>query len=200
MPVEVVVIGVSTGGPVALTALLPLLPRGLPVPVLIVLHMPPIFTQVLAKSLATSCSMPVVEATADEPIRPGQVYLAPGGSHMTVTPGRRIGLNQDPPENFCRPAVDVLFRSVAREYGSAVLAIILTGMGSDGTKGCEVIRKAGGRVLAQDEGTSLVWGMPGMVVKAGLADEVLPLGQIAATIVRRVRAGRSPDGPRPATP
>ena len=189
-PVGVVVVGVSTGGPAALADLLPQLPAGFPVPVAVVLHMPPVFTRLLAERLSAACPCPVVEAADGDPVHPGRVYLAPGGYHMTVARGR-VSLNQDPPENFCRPAADVLFRSAAREYGPATLAVVLTGMGGDGTKGCELVRAVGGQVIVQDQKTSVIWGMPGSVVRAGLADEILPLDQIVPAVTRRVQVGRA---------
>jgi len=202
LPVEVVVIGISTGGPNALAAIMPQLPADLPVPVLIVQHMPPVFTRLLAERLSAKCPLPVQEAVAGEPILPGRVYVAPGDFHMfaerspttglAAGPRRQIGLSQAAPENSCRPAVDVLFRSAATVYGSATLALVLTGMGSDGLHGCEAIRAVGGTVLAQDEATSTVWGMPGFVARAGLAETLLPLGDVAAAIARRVRDSRAP--------
>lgn len=192
--VELVAVGVSTGGPAALAQMLPALPAGLPIPVVIVLHMPPMFTTLLAERLAAACAVPVAEGVDGEPLRPGHVYLAPGGYHMAVVRdrGARITLNQDPPENYCRPAVDVLFRSAAKAYGPTCLAVVMTGMGSDGTRGGEAVHAAGGQVLVQDQATSVVWGMPGSVVRAGLADEVLPLGQIAPAITRLARGNRPP--------
>ncbi|HRD68052.1 MAG TPA: chemotaxis response regulator protein-glutamate methylesterase [Candidatus Competibacter sp.] len=191
--VDVVAIGVSTGGPNALAALLPRLPATFPVPILIVQHMPPIFTRLLAERLATQSTLAVAEGTAGEILQPGQVRVAPGGSHMVL---KRQGtqvylqLHQGEPENSCRPAVDVLFRSVADVYRGNSLAVILTGMGSDGLRGCEVIRQAGGQILVQDEASSVVWGMPGFVAKAGLADSQIPLSQLAGEILNRVRTGR----------
>ncbi len=191
--VDVVVIGVSTGGPPALAALLPRLPASFPVPILIVQHMPPIFTRLLAERLATQSSLAVAEGAAGEILRPGQVVVAPGGSHMALErQGNqiRLQLHQGEPENSCRPAVDVLFRSVADVYRGNTLAVILTGMGNDGLRGCEAIRKAGGQILVQDEASSVVWGMPGFVAKAGLADGQIPLSQLASEIMSRVRMGR----------
>lgn len=191
--VEIVAIGVSTGGPNALSAMLPQLPADLPVPVVIVQHMPPVFTKLLAARLDDACDLRVLEGAAGMPVLPGQVIVAAGGTHMVVErrAGRvQIATNNEPPENSCRPAVDALFRSVAATYGRAALGVVLTGMGSDGLRGCEHLREAGGRVLAQDEQTSVVWGMPGFVARAGLADRVLPLNEIAPEIVRRTRAGR----------
>jgi len=192
-PVEIVAIGVSTGGPNALAELMPGLPGHLPVPVVIVQHMPPVFTRLLAERLDTTSPVTVREGLAGEELKAGEAWIAPGNYHMILEKtavGSRIALQQEPPENSCRPAVDVLFRSVANVYGAATLAVILTGMGQDGMRGCEVIREAGGQVLAQDEATSVVWGMPGFVANAGLADQVLPLNRIAGEIVRRVRLGR----------
>mgnify|MGYP001806863176 CR=1 FL=1 len=197
--VEVVVVGVSTGGPNALAEVLPALPADLPVPVLVVQHMPPVFTQLLAKRLDSACKVRVYEGSPAARPTPGTVWVAPGDHHMTVTrdhTGPRVHLNQAPPENSCRPAADVLFRSAAAAYGPGVLAVVLTGMGQDGLRGCEVIAESGGQILAQDEATSVVWGMPGFVARAGLADRVLPLPVIAHEIVRRVQATRLRAGER----
>ena len=191
--VDIVAIGVSTGGPNALAALLPRLPAHFPVPILIVQHMPPIFTRLLAERLAAQSTLPVAEATAGEVLQPGHIRLAPGGSHLVLERQGaqvRLQLNQDPPENSCRPAVDVLFRSVAATYRGNVLAVVLTGMGNDGLRGCEVIRNAGGQILVQDEASSVVWGMPGFVAKAGLADGQIALNQLAGEILNRVRTVR----------
>lgn len=193
--VDVVVVGVSTGGPNALARVLPELPADLPVPVLIVQHMPAGFTGLLAERLAKAARLPVKEAAGGERLAPRAAWLAPGGSHLEIAsavPGWGLRLTQEAVENSCRPAADVLFRSAARAFGPGVLAVMMTGMGQDGQKGCEAIRAAGGQVLAQDEATSVVWGMPGSVVKAGLADKVLPLEQLAGEIVKRARAGRDP--------
>jgi two-component system, chemotaxis family, protein-glutamate methylesterase/glutaminase len=183
----VLVIGSSTGGPEALTKVLPLLPATLPVPVLLVQHMPPVFTRQFAQRLDRLCPLTVVEATDGSPLVPGTVHIAPGDFHLTVgTSGaaRRTALNQAPPENFCRPAVDVLFRSAVAAYDGAVLGVVLTGMGSDGRTGAGQIREAGGTVIAQDQATSVVWGMPGAVTQAGFADEVVPLGRVAEAVLR----------------
>lgn len=191
--VDVIAIGLSTGGPNALAALLPKLSAQFPVPIVIVQHMPPIFTRLLAERLANQSALPVAEGTAGEILRPGQVRIAPGGSHMIVERQGtqvRLQLHQGEPENSCRPAVDVLFRSVAEVYRDNVLAVIMTGMGQDGLRGCEVIRKNGGYILAQDEASSVVWGMPGIVVKAGLADGQIALPQLAREILSCVRIGR----------
>ena len=193
--VEIVAIGISTGGPNALAEVIPRLPADLPVPVVIVQHMPPIFTRFLAERLASKSRIGVAEAVPDQPVTPGHAWLAPGNFHMVVKRNGTavlIQTHQGPPENSCRPAVDVLFRSVAAAYGSGALGVVMTGMGQDGLRGCENIREQGGQVIVQDEATSVVWGMPGFVAQAGLADKVLPLGQMADEIVRRVRDRRGP--------
>ena len=192
--IELLAIGASTGGPNALAAVLPELPGDLPVPVVIVQHMPPVFTRSMAERLDAQSAIAVSEAAPGEVIEPGHAYVAPGDFHMSLVrnaPRARLRLHQAPPENSCRPAVDVLFRSAADVFGGATLAVVLTGMGKDGLNGCGTIREAGGQVLVQDEATSVVWGMPGFVAKAGLADQVLPLDRIATEIVRRVKLGRS---------
>jgi two-component system chemotaxis response regulator CheB len=183
----VLVIGSSTGGPEALTKVLPLLPASLPVPVLLVQHMPPVFTRQFAQRLDRLCALTVVEAGDGTPLVPGTVHIAPGDFHLTIGSSgaaRRTALNQAPPENFCRPAVDVLFRSAVAAYDGAVLGVVLTGMGSDGRVGAGQIREAGGSVIAQDQATSVVWGMPGAVTQAGFADEVVPLGRVAEAVLR----------------
>jgi len=191
----VVVIGVSTGGPAALDILLPALPANFPLPVLIVQHMPELFTRLFAERLNGRCQLPVREAADADTVRPGAIYIAKGNWHMEVVPAARPGalhslrLTQGPLENHCRPAVDVLFRSAAAAWASGVLAVVLTGMGSDGMLGARVIRENGGSVLAQDQPTSAVWGMPGAVTNAGLAHRVLPLNAIAPEILRL--AGRT---------
>lgn len=192
--VDIVAIGVSTGGPNALSLLLPQLPGDFPVPIVIVQHMPPVFTRLLAERLGSQSTLKVSEGTPGAALLPGHVYVAPGDYHMIVRRDgatMRIQTNQETPENSCRPAVDVLFRSVVDNYRSGTLGVILTGMGQDGLRGCERIREVGGQILAQDEASSVVWGMPGFVARAGLADQVLPLKEIAADIVRRVRKGRA---------
>jgi len=191
----VLVIGSSTGGPEALSKVLPLLPASLPVPVLVVQHMPPVFTTQFAQRLDRLCALRVVEAVDGTPLVPGVVHLAPGDFHLTVASGRggrRTALDQGAPENFCRPAVDVLFRSVVAAYDGAVLAVVLTGMGSDGRIGAGQVRDAGGYVIAQDQATSVVWGMPGAVTQAGFADEVLPLDRVADAVQRNLPAARPP--------
>lgn len=182
---DILAIGVSTGGPNALTEIFRHLPGDLPVPIVIVQHMPPVFTKYLAERLDAVSPVEVREATAGQVLQPGVAWLAPGNFHMALTRTAKapaIQLHQGPPENSCRPAVDVLFRSVAEIYGSATLGVVLTGMGQDGLRGCEAIAAVGGRVLAQDEATSVVWGMPGAVTNAGLADAILPLPRIAAEL------------------
>lgn len=195
-PIDIIAIGVSTGGPSALAALLPALPATLPVPIVIVQHMPPMFTRLLAERLDTQSAITVAEGRAGMALAPGHAYLAPGDFHMTLE--RRgvnvvVALNQDPPENSCRPAVDVLFRSVVAQFGRGTLGVVLTGMGQDGLRGCELIREAGGQVVVQDEVSSVVWGMPGFVARAGLAHRVLPLNTIAGELVRRT----APSSARP---
>lgn len=187
--IELVAIGVSTGGPNALTEIFKALPGDLRVPVLVVQHMPPVFTKYLAQRLDAVSELEVAEARGGELLEPGRAWLAPGDYHLALQrTGRGVvaRLNQGPPENSCRPAVDVLFRSSAEVYGAGVLGVILTGMGADGQRGSECIRHEGGRVLAQDEASSVVWGMPGAVVGAGLANEILPLSGIAARISQLV--------------
>jgi len=187
---SIVLIGVSTGGPAALDVLLPALPERFPLPILIVQHMPELFTRILADRLNSRCRLRVREASDGDPIRPGSVYIARGNWHMEAVAAAlpksptALRLNQDPQENHCRPSVDVLFRTAANIYGAGVLAIVLTGMGSDGLNACRKIRELGGAVLAQDEATSTVWGMPGAVTNAGLANKVLPLEMIAPEILR----------------
>jgi len=186
----VLVIGVSTGGPAALDQLLPLLPAGFRLPVLIVQHMPELFTRLFADRLNGRCPLAVREAEQGGPVRPGTIHIARGNWHLEVMAATHPGspptlhLSQGALENHCRPAVDVLFRSAASVYGAGVLAVVLTGMGSDGAAGCRIIRSQGGSVLAQDQASSAVWGMPGAVASAGLAHKVLPLGAIAPEILR----------------
>jgi two-component system chemotaxis response regulator CheB len=188
--VDVVAIGVSTGGPNALAKLLPTLPADIGVPILIVQHMPAMFTKLLAERLASKCQIRVDEAVPGAILEPGQAWIAPGDFHMVVQRQGdvvRLATHQAPPENSCRPSVDVLLRSVAQVYNGRAIAVILTGMGQDGLHGCKCIREVGGQVLAQDKASSVVWGMPSFVVNAGLADKILPLDQIAGEIIRRIR-------------
>ena len=193
--VEIVAIGASTGGPNALSVLLDQLPAEFPVPIVIVQHMLASFTRHFAQRLASQCKIKIVEATAGDVLVPGCAYVARGDYHLVVE--RRAGrasltINQDPLENFCRPAVDVLFRSVAASYGSGTLAVVLTGMGHDGLAGCGAICQAGGDVIVQDEATSVVWGMPGFVARAGLASDVLALDQVGREVRRRVGLRAAP--------
>jgi two-component system chemotaxis response regulator CheB len=191
--VEIVAIGTSTGGPAALAEVFAGLPADFPVPIVIVQHMPPMFTRLLAERLSAEFSLKVQEGFSGAHLEPGTAWIAPGDHHMTVVrdAGKtRLVLHQGPPENSCRPAADVLFRSVAAAYGPAVLAVVLTGMGQDGYRGSEAIREARGHVIVQDEHTSVVWGMPGFVARAGLANRVLPLAMIAPEVVQRVAVGR----------
>jgi two-component system chemotaxis response regulator CheB len=189
---QVVAIGVSTGGPAALGRLVPALPAGFRLPVLVVQHMPALFTRLLAERLDAASPLQVKEAAHGEPVEPGRILIAPGDYHLKVVrdgASVRVALDQSPPLNSCRPAVDALFSALADVYGGAVLAVVLTGMGYDGLRGAEVLKARGARVLAQDEATSVVWGMPGAVVSAGLADRVVPLDEMAGEILRL--AGRS---------
>jgi two-component system chemotaxis response regulator CheB len=191
--VDVVAIGTSTGGPNALAEVIPHLPQNFPVPIVIVQHMPPTFTRFLAERLTASSSLKVREGVSGAVIEPGQAWIAPGDFHMNLRregTSVRLGVFQTAHENSCRPSVDVLFRSVAEAFGQNVLAVVMTGMGQDGLRGCEHVKEARGQVIVQDEATSVVWGMPGFVAKAGLADNILPVMEIADEIVRRVSRGR----------
>ena len=204
-PIEVVVIGLSTGGPSALEQLLPKLPKDFPVPVLIVQHMPKLFTGALAERLDKCCALRVEQAYDNATIRPGTVWLAPGDAHMEIAPRRamtneedrgaagrssRVRLHQEEPLNHCRPSVDYLFFSAARMYGAGTLALVMTGMGADGLNGARAVHEGGGVVLAQDEASSAVWGMPGRVSEAGIASATLPLWGIAGALKQRVSEGR----------
>jgi two-component system chemotaxis response regulator CheB len=192
--VDVLAIGSSTGGPDALALVLTAMPTDLAVPIVVTQHMPPVFTRMFAERLNRSTPLRVVEAADGMELTPATVYIAPGDRHLgLLRRGATIvtQLSGAPPENSCRPAVDVMFRSVAALYGAAVCAAVLTGMGQDGRGGAKVLRDAGAEVLAQDEATSVVWGMPGAVVAAGLATEILPLDKIAPALVARVKVGRS---------
>lgn len=185
---KIVVIGVSTGGPAALGRILPKVPGEFQLPILIVQHMPPFFTRMLAERLDSSCQLTVEEATQSEAVNAGKILIAPGDFHMKVAAqsGKvRVCLDQSLPQNSCRPAVDTLFASIAEVYGGAVIGVILTGMGQDGLRGAQILKAKGATILAQDEASSVVWGMPGAVVHAGLADRVLPLEQVVPEILRR---------------
>ena len=189
-PVQAVCIGVSTGGPMALMQVFSQISTPLSVPIFIVQHMPPSFTALLAARLSAAGVMTVKEAEEGEIALSGTAYIAPGGFHMTLEKSGTktiIHLNTEPPENSCRPAVDVLFRAAAEVYGGGVLAVMLTGMGYDGLKGSQAIASKGGQIIAQDEATSVVWGMPGAVVQAGLANAVLPIEKMSEEIVFRSR-------------
>jgi two-component system chemotaxis response regulator CheB len=193
--VTVLAIGCSTGGPNALAELFETIPPNLPVPIFIVQHMPPLFTKILADRLAASSGVPVVEAQHGGEVEPGCVYIAPGNFHLTVgfDSGRArvlTLLNQDAAENSCRPAVDVLFRSLAGFYRGGVLGCVLTGMGQDGARGARAIVEAGGSMVVQSADSCVVSSMPRAVVEAGFADIVLPLQQITEELVRRIQ--RSP--------
>ncbi len=192
--VDIVAIGSSTGGPDALTKVLTGLPAELPVPVVVTQHMPPVFTRMFAERLDRSTPLTVVEAGDGMELTAGTVYIAPGDRHLVLHRRGTVMVTQlsgAPPENSCRPAVDVMFRSVAQLFGASAYAAVLTGMGYDGRGGAKVLRDAGAEILAQDEQSSVVWGMPGAVVGAGLADQVLPLDQIASCLTTRLKVGRS---------
>jgi two-component system, chemotaxis family, protein-glutamate methylesterase/glutaminase len=192
-PVDLLCIGSSTGGPIALEALFKGFRQPLPVPVAIVQHMPPMFTLMLAQRLdALRGPLGCLEAEEGVVLQPGKACLARGGCHLSLS--RSAGgfvthLTDAPPENSCKPAVDVLFRAAA-QTGANVLSVVLTGMGQDGMRGCQHVRERGGQVIAQDQATSVVWGMPGAVAQAGLAHAILPLGEIAGEIARRLSQGR----------
>ena len=191
--VDLVAIGCSTGGPNALAVLLPGITRGFPVPIVMVQHMPPMFTRLLAERLDRQTSVRIHEGAEGEILKPGEAWIAPGDFHMRlVREGNtaRLTMNQEPPQNSCRPSVDVLFESAAQEYGANVLGVVLTGMGCDGLRGAQCIREAGGQVVVQDESSSVVWGMPGAVATAGLANGVFPLTELAKEIEQRANWNR----------
>ncbi len=183
----------STGGPNALAIVLSGLPAGFPVPILVVQHMPAVFTATLAKRLDARCRLTVVEAVPGEPVTPGTVYIAPGGHHLEVV--RRHGevstaVHDGPKENSCRPAADVLFRSAADVYGVEALVVVLTGMGHDGLQGAQAVHDRGGSVIVESETTAVVGAMPGAVAAAGLAQMVLPIDLMADALTRRAIVGR----------
>jgi two-component system chemotaxis response regulator CheB len=187
LPPEVVVIGSSTGGPTALATILTALPREFPLPIVVVQHMPPVFTKHLAMRLNAESALDVYEAAPGDVLRPGEVRIAPGDFHLSLR--RHAGqvkcvIHQEPPENSCRPAVDVLFRSAAETFGAACVGVVLTGMGQDGLRGARVIVEVGGQVIAQDQATSVVWGMPRAVAEAGLAREIVPVDEVASALTR----------------
>jgi two-component system, chemotaxis family, protein-glutamate methylesterase/glutaminase len=192
--VDVLAVGTSTGGPNALAAVLPGLAKEFPVPIVIVQHMPPVFTRLLAERLNKQSKVEIREGEEGGLLKPGLAWIAPGDFHMKVARAEgkavQLRMGQEPPENSCRPAVDVLFRSVAQAYGPNVLAVVLTGMGSDGVRGSEEIKAAGGQVIVQDEASSVVWGMPGQTAAAGWADGIFALAEMAGEIERRVQARR----------
>jgi two-component system chemotaxis response regulator CheB len=186
---EVLAIGTSTGGPAALSRMLPLLPPDFPLPVVIVQHMPPHFTRLLAERLSKLCQMPVVEAEQGMIVRPGTMLLAPGDFHMQLVRNANqveVQLNQEEPVNSCRPAVDVLFESIARTYRGACVAAVLTGMGQDGLRGVRALKDLGSSIVVQDRESSVVWGMPGAIAEAGLADSVLSLDEIVPRLLQLV--------------
>jgi two-component system chemotaxis response regulator CheB len=186
---KILAIGVSAGGPEALKILLMALPSPLPVPAVITQHMPAGFTKSLADHLNSQTRHAVTEAVDGDMLVNGKFLLAPGDYHMVIEPflaGNKVRLNQDPAENYCRPAVDPMLRSVAKVYGAAALTVILTGMGQDGLEGCKVIHKAGGKILVQDKASSVVWGMPGSIYKEGLADEALSIQDLSTEIMTRL--------------
>ncbi len=179
--IKAIVIGVSTGGPKALVEILPELSDKVNVPIFIVQHMPPTFTKSLANSLDSKCRHKVIESCDNETVESDHIYIAPGGMHMILDRDNNkivTRFSDIAPENGCKPSVDVLFRSVSTLYGGNVVAVILTGMGNDGTEGLRYLKQAGAYSIAQDESTSVVWGMPGSAVNAGLIDEVQPLQDI----------------------
>lgn len=196
--INIVAIGCSTGGPNALIEILPKLPADFPLPIVVTQHMPPMFTKFLADRLSLMSKLTVREATEGAVITAGSVWIAPGDHHLVLKQvgGQTIAtLTQDPPENSCRPAVDVMLRSVVACYGAHVLSVILTGMGQDGLRGSEAVHDAGGSVFAQDEASSVVWGMPGFVTRSGITSAVLPLDRIAQAIIDRVGAAPAPTSP-----
>ncbi len=194
-PIELVAIGTSTGGPNALSEVLSALPEEFAVPVVIVQHMPAAFTRFLAERLSLVCRMPVREAVAGVKLAPATVWIAPGDYHLILAGSRAqcyLQLLQTPPENSCRPSVDVLFRSAAQIFRQGLLAIVMTGMGQDGLRGAEAISDFGGRIWAQDAASSVVWGMPGFVVQHGLAQRVLPLSSIGPEVASKVLHSQNP--------
>ncbi len=182
---EILAIGVSTGGPQALLELLSQLPADFPAPILVVQHMPPHFTKSLSKSIGDKSRIRVEEGFAGACLEAGKAWIAPGGFHMQVVKGKsghELAINSDPPLNSCRPSVDVLFRSMAEAFGPKVLAVVMTGMGQDGLAGAEAIHRGGGSIFVQDEASSVVWGMPGAIAKAGLADRIISLRDLAREV------------------
>lgn len=190
---KAIVIGVSTGGPKTLMQLIPELTEKIDIPILIVQHMPEHFTEALANSLNQKSRYTIIEGKDGDKVRERYAYIAPGGKHMVVAKSPLNSevitkLNTQPPEENCKPSVNVLFRSAAQVFGGNVIAIILTGMGSDGTKGLGPLKRAGAYIIAQDEATSVVWGMPGSAVNSGYVDEVLPVDKITDSVVKLVNS------------
>jgi len=188
---EIIGIGISTGGPNALTKMIPMLPKDLGVPILIVQHMPPVFTTSLADSLNKKSALEVVEATDGDTIKPGKVFIAPGGKQMKIIAGadgltRKIKITDDPPENSCKPSADYLFRSIAQHYIGRATGVIMTGMGSDGSKGLVQMKNNGSFIIAQDKKTCTVYGMPKEPTESGIVDVIAPLEKIADEIVKTV--------------
>lgn len=183
---DLIVIGISTGGPKALDQLIPKLNAAMPCPIIIVQHMPPMFTESLAMKLNEETSLQVSEARGGEKLTAGHIYIAPGGKHLILRAQLDgsfcLAVNEMPPVNNCRPSVDVLFRSVAATFKGNVLAVVMTGMGRDGTDGVRMLKRHGGQCIVQDQDSSVVWGMPGSVFEAGLADEVVSLNQLSSRI------------------
>ncbi len=192
---DIIAIGISTGGPNALQEMLPKLPSDLGVPILIVQHMPPMFTKSLADSLNRKCSLEIAEASDGQTIEPNIVLIAPGGKHMKIDDspnGKKIvKITDDPPENSCKPAVDYLFRSVSQHYGAKATSVIMTGMGNDGKVGMKLMKRAGAATIAQDQESCVVYGMPKEVIEAGIVDVVAPLGSIAAEICKTARSSKA---------
>ena len=191
---EIIVVGISTGGPQALMKMLPQLPSDLPIPVLIVQHMPPVFTRSLAEDLDKRCPLNVSEAADGQALLPGNIVFAPGGKQMKVvkeTALAEVRITDDDPESNCRPSVDYLFRSVARAYGPNAIGVIMTGMGNDGSRGCRQMKQRGATIIAQDEASCVVFGMPRESIEEGVADMILPLDQIAERITKLVRCEAS---------
>lgn len=191
---QMILIGVSTGGPAALSVIIPQIPSSINVPVFIVQHMPPMFTQALAESLQSKSKLEVMEAADGIKPKPGCVYIAPGGKQMKLVKApdnsKRIEITDDPPENNCKPAVDYFFRSVASNFPAQSVAAILTGMGSDGTIGLKLLKRQGCQIIAQDEASCVVFGMPRSAIEAGVVDEILPLGKIAERMTEIIKRGR----------
>lgn len=187
---KAVAIGISTGGPNALATMLPQLPK-LGVPIFVVQHMPPLFTKSLAESLDSKCQYAVREAEHNDVVAPDVIYIAPGGKQMKIAVGaggvKIVQITDDPPENNCKPSVDYLFRSVAREYGALTTGVIMTGMGGDGALGLRVLKSFGAVTIGQDEESCVVYGMPKTAIEAGVVDVISPLRMIASEIVRTVR-------------